>query len=88
MRGARYIVCLMLIAGAAISLSYVRANIIIDDVYYWPEAESQTAEETESNASVVDYPDPEYRHVKDDTVPAIRFTLIQDTVVKAVIHRP
>lgn len=89
MGSARNIVVgLLLVVGSIIGLSYVRANLIIDDVYYWPGIETMAVEAVDTVAPVDSYPEPEYRHVSDDTIPGIRFTLIQDTVVKAVIHRP
>lgn len=91
MHARRFIVILLVVAAAAIRFAYVHANNIIDDVYYWPTdevADVTVVESSDENTPVSDYPDPEYRHVKDDSVPSIYFTLIQDTVVKAVIRRP
>lgn len=90
MRARQVIVVLLVVAAVAIRFAYVHANNIIDDVYYWQGeevADVTVAESSDENTPVSDYPDSEYRHVKDDTVPSIRFTLVQDTVVKAVIHR-
>lgn len=85
----RYIIVALLVVVATSLMTSAHADVILDDVYYWPGVEKEMgAEEPETTDPVYEVPETEYRHVKDDSIPLIRFTLITDTLVKAVIHRP